>query len=128
MNTKERLAFCSICKNKKIDFHEGLICNISNAKPAFENTCKDFSKDIEEAERILKIKLDGAGNSKAKNGSLNPEKNINYGSFLIVCGLIVFLFSLLFGAIITFTGISFVIRGKQQKKIIEENDKFNEKL
>jgi hypothetical protein len=77
----------------------------------------------------LKLKLDAAGNSRSQHGSLNPKKNINYGVFLTASGVLVLLFvSLLFGAINTFSGISFYIRGKQQQKILIEHKELNQKI
>jgi hypothetical protein len=128
MTLKERLQFCTICENRKVDFKTGLACNLTNEKPNFENNCEFFKKDEKEAERKLKMKLDAAGNSRSQNGSLNPQKNINYGVFLIVAGVLIFLISILFGAIILFGGISFLIRGNSQKKIMKENQLLNEKL
>lgn len=128
MTTKERLDFCTICENRKVNLKEGLICSLSKEKPNFEIKCDFFSKDKKEAERKLKQKLDAAGNAKSQYGSLDPKKNISYGIFLMVSGLLIFLFSILFGSIILFTGISFLIRGISQKKIIKENELFEEKL
>ncbi|MBU3012700.1 hypothetical protein KO506_14900 [Polaribacter vadi] len=129
MELKECLEFCKICKNRHVDFKTGLVCSLTNNKPEFENNCINFLKDEKEAKRVLKLKLDAAGNSRSQNGSLNPKKNINYGVFLTVAGILVLLFiSLLFGAILTFGGISFFIRGKQQEKVLAENNKLNEKI
>lgn len=128
MTLKDRLEFCTICENRKIDFKTGLVCNLTNQKPNFENFCEFFAKDEKEAERKLKMRLDGAGNSRSQNGSLNPQKNINYGSFLIVAGILIFLVSILFGAIVLFGGISFLIRGISQKKIMKENQLLNERI
>ena len=128
MNLKERLEFCTICENRKVDFKTGLVCNLTNEKPNFENNCEFFKKDEKEAERKLKMKLDATGNSRSQNGSLNPKKNINYGVFLTVAGIIVFLISILFGGILLFGGISFLIKGYAQKKVLKENQLLNEKL
>lgn len=128
MNINERLTYCAICQNRKIDLKTGLLCSLTNKKPEFEDTCDKFIKDEKEAERKLKLKLAGAGNARAQSGSLHPKKNINYGIFLTILGIIILSFSLLFGAIITFTGISFFIRGKQQEKILFINEKLNEKI
>ncbi len=129
MNLNERLEFCNICENRKIDLKTGLVCSLTNEKPKFEDSCEKFLKDEKEAERKLKLKLNSAGNSRTQKGSLNPKKNINYGIFLTISGILVLLFiSLLFGAIITFTGISFFIRGKQQEKILIKNEKLNDKI
>jgi len=128
MNLKERLEFCTICENRKVDFKTGLVCNLTNEKPNFENNCEFFKKDEKEAERKLKMKLDATGNSRSQNGSLNPKKNINYGVFLTVAGIIVFLISILFGGILLFGGISFLIKGYAQKKVLKENQLLNEKI
>jgi hypothetical protein len=128
MNLKERLEFCTICENRKVDFTTGLVCNLTNEKPNFENNCEFFKKDEKEAGRKLKMKLDAAGNSRSQNGSLNPQKNINYGIFLIVAGVLIFLISILFGGIVLFGGISFIIRGSSQKKVLKENQLLNEKI
>jgi hypothetical protein len=128
MNLKERLEFCTICENRQVDFKTGLVCNLTNEKPEFENNCEFFRKDEKEAERKLKMKLDAAGNSRSQNGSLSPQKNINYGVFLIVAGVLIFLISMLFGGIVLFGGISFLIRGISQKKIIRENQLLIEKI
>ncbi|WP_299626715.1 hypothetical protein [uncultured Tenacibaculum sp.] len=129
MDLDERLEFCKICKNRKIDFKIGLTCSLTNEKPTFIDSCSEFIKDAAEADRILKMRLDSAGNSRSQNGSLNPDKNINYGMFLVISGLLIFLFiSALFGAIIVFGGISFYIRGEQQKRILIKNNKLNKKI
>ena len=129
MTLKERLEFCKICQNRHVDLETGLVCSLTNVKPQFENSCGDFFKDEKEAERVLKMKLDAAGNARSQNGSLNPQKNINYGIFLTVVGILLLIFiSLLFGIIVTFGGISFYIRGKQQEKVLTENKKLNEKI
>ncbi|MEP3210837.1 MAG: hypothetical protein ABJN95_16665 [Maribacter sp.] len=129
MTLNERLVFCTICQNRKIDFEKGLLCALTNEKPDFEDSCELFLKDEKEADRKLNLKLDAAGNAQSQKGSLHPKKNINYGIFLMISGVFVLLFlSLLFGAIITFSGISFLIRGMQQKKILQQNNAFNERL
>lgn len=127
MNLNERLEFCTICQNRKVDFTTGLTCSLTNKKPEFEEHCETFLKDEKEAERKLKLKLAAAGNSRAQNGSLDPKKNLNYGLFLIVAGILVLFISLLFGAIIMFTGVSFFVKGKQQEKILLKNKKLNDK-
>ena len=128
MTLKERLEFCTICENRKVDYKTGLVCNLTNEKPSFENNCEFFKKDEEEAERKLKMKLDAAGNARSQYGSLNPQKNINYGVFLIVAGALILLISFIIGGVILFGGISFLIRGFSQKKVLKENELLNEKI
>ncbi len=129
MDLNERLEFCRVCQNRKIDFKIGLVCSLTQEKPDFLEVCQSFIKDEKEADRVLKLKLAGAGNARSQEGSLNPQKNINYGVFLAVSGVLVFLFfSALFGIIITFGGISFFVRGKQQQKILAKNEELNRKI
>ena len=128
MTLKERLEFCTICENRKFDFKSGLVCNLTNQKPDFEDNCNFFKKDEKEAERKLKMKLEATGNARSQNGSLNPKKNINYGVFLIVSGVLIFIISILFGSIVLFGGISFLVRGFSQKKVLKENQLLNERI
>jgi hypothetical protein len=128
MTLEQRLDFCKICINRKIDLKVGLICNLTSNKPNFDGTCKSFLKDEKEAERKLKLKLDATGTARSQNGSLVPSKNINYGIFLTIAGILILLISLLFGAIILTGGISFLIRGYAQKKILVEHKSFNDTL
>jgi hypothetical protein len=39
METSERLEFCKICINRKMDIHQGLLCGLTNAKADFEGEC-----------------------------------------------------------------------------------------
>lgn len=128
MTVQERMQYCTICERRKPDFQIGITCSLTGVKPDFEGFCESFLKDEKEAERKLNLKLDGAGNSRAQYGSLKPKRNINYGIYLVIAGVITFLFSPAVGFLIFISGISFIIRGKQQKKIIKENNEFNSKL
>ncbi|WP_442264593.1 RDD family protein [Tenacibaculum sp. ZS6-P6] len=46
MTREERLSFCKICKNQKLDFKQGIVCGLTNAPAEFENSCDSFSEDI----------------------------------------------------------------------------------
>ena len=122
------MEFCTICENRKTDFNIGLTCKLTNEKPIFDEKCESFRKDIIEAERKLKQRLDSAGNSRSENGSLKPKRNFIYGTVLTIIGLFIFLLSMVLGGIIIASGVSFIIRGVQQKKIIKENNLLNEKI
>lgn len=45
MSEKEQLAICETCTNRKMDMDRGLLCNLSNEKPTFIDSCNDFVKD-----------------------------------------------------------------------------------
>ena len=131
MILEERLEFCKICQNRKVDFKTGLVCSLTNEKPEFEDTCKDFVKDEKEAERVLKLKLGAAGGSsfKAEDGSLNPKRNINYGIAITIIGIgVLILYSIVFGILLIIGGVTSFLRGKKQEQILAENKELNEKM
>ena len=52
MTRKEQLEICSLCKNKKMDMQQGMLCGLTNAKADFEYTCPNYDDDVEEIEKI----------------------------------------------------------------------------
>ncbi len=62
MTLNECLEFCKICQNRHVDFKTGLICSLTNEKPQFEDSCKDFLKDEKEA-RLLTMLTHEKGSS-----------------------------------------------------------------
>ncbi|MDZ4716785.1 MAG: hypothetical protein SH819_15070 [Cytophagales bacterium] len=53
MNLDERLKFCRICNNRKMNPAIGLVCGLTNKKPACEGNCPDFHIDQPEADRLV---------------------------------------------------------------------------
>jgi antitoxin component YwqK of YwqJK toxin-antitoxin module len=45
MDQKERLAICSNCINRKLDFEHGFVCQLTGRFAEFEGTCKHYVKD-----------------------------------------------------------------------------------
>lgn len=45
MNHRERLAICSSCKNRKLDFDFGYICQLTGRIADFNGSCKDYLRD-----------------------------------------------------------------------------------
>ena len=45
MTRKEQLIFCKRCLNQKMDFKQGLICNLTGQKATFETECDNFKID-----------------------------------------------------------------------------------
>ncbi|WP_124979822.1 hypothetical protein [Nonlabens xiamenensis] len=45
MTRAEQLAFCNQCCNRKMDLQQGMICNLTDQKATFNNTCTDFIQD-----------------------------------------------------------------------------------
>lgn len=45
MNLEERLKFCKLCENKRFDFDQGLLCKLTNQKPAFDSSCPSYNEN-----------------------------------------------------------------------------------
>lgn len=45
------LSFCRNCKNRKFNPSSGIICGLTEAKPAFDETCPDYAADAAAIER-----------------------------------------------------------------------------
>jgi hypothetical protein len=135
MTLKERLEFCQICTNRKMDLKIGLICNLTDVKPAFEKFCPDFVKDEIEAERKLHLKMDAAGNVETSRGS-KPRQNKIIGVVVFAIGLAVTVgsFTIGFGSYVIIAygaiiyGISRYIKGIHQERILRTNEILNDKI
>lgn len=45
MTREKQLKFCSVCKNRKMDMKQGLLCELTNAKADFDIACPKFDED-----------------------------------------------------------------------------------
>lgn len=45
MTREEQLKFCSVCKNRKMDMQQGMLCGLTNAKAEFEDKCENYDED-----------------------------------------------------------------------------------
>jgi len=41
----QQLEFCKKCTNRKMDVQQGILCKLTDSKPAFKNNCADFILD-----------------------------------------------------------------------------------
>lgn len=55
MTKEERLAFCSICRNQKTIYRQGIVCKLTNELPFFEGTCNSFDEDTELKNRLARV-------------------------------------------------------------------------
>lgn len=56
MELSDKIKYCAICRNSKRDIERGIICGLTNDKPAFEKHCADLhasANDIAELEESL---------------------------------------------------------------------------
>lgn len=71
MTREEQLRFCSVCKHRKMDMQQGMLCELTNAKADFDGTCPNYDEDAKE---------------KAKNERIEKE----YQETLTVSGWLAF--------------------------------------
>lgn len=43
----DHFKFCNVCKNKRWDQKNGIICNLNDQKPNFDKNCKDYKFSID---------------------------------------------------------------------------------
>ncbi len=53
MTREDQLFFCKKCLNRKMDMKQGLICNLTEVKAAFQSECPDFKLDETVKEKPL---------------------------------------------------------------------------
>jgi hypothetical protein len=46
MTREEQLKFCSVCKNRKMDMRQGMLCGLTDAKADFEDKCENYVEDV----------------------------------------------------------------------------------
>jgi len=57
MNHRERLAICTTCRRRRIDFDYGYVCKLTGSVADFQGTCKDYLRD-ETVTNNLKIRTE----------------------------------------------------------------------
>lgn len=55
MTREEQLKFCSVCKHRKMDMRQGLLCELTNAKANFDSTCPNYDEDAKEKAKNERI-------------------------------------------------------------------------
>ena len=136
MTKEERLEFCKICINRKLDFQKGMLCGITNDFAAFEGKCDDFEEDLKEKEYQLNLKLDAVDNDTISDGVIwNPrdfKKNKSNGALIFAIGLLVTFvthafateigfYIIAYGAV--FTGGFLYLKGVEQEKVFNAHQK-----
>ena len=51
MTREEKIKYCSVCKNRKLDIDRGIICSLTGDIALFENECENLVVDQEEVAR-----------------------------------------------------------------------------
>lgn len=48
MTRKEQLEYCTVCKNRKMDFKRGLVCSLTDDYADFDPVCENYAQDVVE--------------------------------------------------------------------------------
>lgn len=136
MTREERLQYCRICENRKMNAKIGLVCKLTDEHANFEDTCKDFIIDEEEKRRNLFVELAASGREDVGD-SLDWKKNKTNGTLILFAGIFLTVLShaimdfskvfiLFYGAIIY--GIRQYYKGVEQEKIMKKQQEFDDKI
>lgn len=74
MTMSERLRYCKVCSNRKMDIQTGIYCGITGQKPAFEGKCESFSVDQEELKKEKARQLARQQHEEKEKGFFAPEQ------------------------------------------------------
>lgn len=55
MTREEQLKICSVCKHRKMDMQQGMLCELTNAKADFDGTCPNYDEDAKEKAKNVRI-------------------------------------------------------------------------
>lgn len=133
MTREQRLEYCTICLNRKMNFQKGLLCGLSNELATFETECTDFKVDNEEKGKKLIRDLAASGHQDASQ-SLDFKKNKTNGAIIFFVGVAILLFTINnlngFGILIIPVGIisyglKTYYKGEEQEKVIEKREQFD---
>lgn len=114
MTREERIQYCRVCTNRKLDAKEGLICNLTGKQADFEEKCENLSVD-KIALQKLKEKIELSKQEEQQGGGFfGPEKKgvkkgVLGGVIMIVIAAVWFFVGLEAGRIFFYPPVLFII-------------------
>lgn len=112
MTREEQLKFCKVCKRRKNDLKQGIICSLTGQKADFEVSCESYEEDI-----ILKTQFETSKNHLLNEDASTGKRFANY----IIDLLFFYVFSFLFGM---FLGLVLYIVAPSTLSVFEEENIF----
>lgn len=94
MTKEERLSYCSLCRNKIIDFDRGLLCSLTGKIPTFEDECENLLIDTEEQDRREQLKKEIKKDYQKKELYSDVLFCLIFSVFSIRNGFLVFMITL----------------------------------
>lgn len=97
LSLEEKREWCKTCTNRKVDYSQGLLCNLTNAIPDFDKVCPSYNKEEKQTvpsdNQHISMQL-----SREQEEKLLAEQNFN---FAIIAGLIASIIGALIWAVVT---------------------------
>jgi hypothetical protein len=78
MTREERLQFCQICTNRKMNLSQGLLCGLTNQKADFEGSCPSFNLAADE-QRALEVRQAEIAAEEKADGMALERKAFSMG-------------------------------------------------
>ena len=66
MELSDKIKYCSICRNSKRDIERGIVCGLTNEKPAFDKHCADLQASAHEIAELEESLIGGSQKSATK--------------------------------------------------------------
>lgn len=123
MTHQQRIEWCRVCVNRRMDRQQGLICSLTGMRADFEDVCTAQVIDEKEKAELEQRRL--AAEAEEPGHATDYRRNIRNGILFIALGLLVLIGSFIFpvlgqvmivpyGAIAY--GIAVLVRGVVQRK------------
>ncbi len=113
MTLDEQLKFCRICQIRKFDMNVGVVCSLTNSKPAFTDRCPTFKLDEPEANRLAEVERQVSQSEGSGGGSSLEGKGIRMGVaggiIMMVIAAVWFFAGMAAGRIFFYPPVLFVI-------------------
>ena len=66
MELSDKIKYCAICRNSKRDMERGIICGLTNEKPAFDRHCADLQASAHDIAELEESMIGGSQKSAIK--------------------------------------------------------------
>ncbi len=66
MELSDKIKYCAICRNSKRDMERGIICGLTNDKPAFDKHCTDLQASANDIAELEESMIGGSQKSATK--------------------------------------------------------------
>ena len=66
MELSDKIKYCTICRNSKRDIERGIVCGLTNEKPAFNKHCADLQASAHDIAELEESMIGGSQKSAIK--------------------------------------------------------------